>query len=286
MPRSTRSPASREGGAASRRAELISFFALAFAFSWAVHVPLALSAQGVLDPKPPMWLHYVGSFGPLLAAVVVTVVSRGVAGCRELLGRVLRWRVGREYWLFAVAPVPVFAVIVLVTWVVGGAMPDLGLLGEADYLGAPGALAVLLLWMVTFGLGEEVGWRGFALPRLQAGRSAFIASLVLGLFWAAWHLPAILYRDTYTAMGWLVVPMLLSVAVVGSVVYTWLFNGTRGSLLPVVVLHGLFDFFSVWAGAGVVGPGMVMTVLMVFWAVRVYELHGPRDLAPHARVVT
>ena len=137
------------------------------------------------------------------------------------------------------------------TWILRGTPPDLALLGEADYLGALGVLPVLALWMVTFGLGEEVGWRGFALPRLQSSHSAFRASLVLGLFWAVWHVPAIFYRDTYMAMGWMVVPMLLTVAAVGSVVYTWLFNGTRGSLLLVILFHGLFDFFSVWpAGRG------------------------------------
>jgi membrane protease YdiL (CAAX protease family) len=230
--------------------------------------------------------HYLGSFGPLLAAGVVTLVSRGLAGCRELFGRVLVWRVEPGYYLFAVAPIVVFAVIVLVTWLISGTMPDVGLLGEADYLGAPGVLPVLVLWMVTFGLGEEVGWRGFALPRLQATRSALRAALVLGLFWAVWHLPAVFYRDTYTAMRWMVLPMLLSVAVVGTVVYTWLFNGTRGTLFLVIIFHGLFDFFSVWAAAGPVGPGMVMTILMVFWAVRVYKIYGPQNLAPHPKVVT
>lgn len=270
----------------SRRAELAAYFALTFAISWVAWIPLALSAKGVLAVSPPMWWHYLGSFGPLLAAAVVTLASRGVAGGRELLGRLLRWRVEPRYYLFAAAPIGVFAAIVLVTWLISGQMPDLGLLGEADYLGTPGVLTVLVLWLVTFGLGEEVGWRGFALPRLQSTRSAFGASLTLGLFWATWHLPAIFYRDTYTAMGWMVVPMLLSVAVVGTVVYTWLFNGTRGSLLPVIIFHGLFDFFSVWAAAGAVGPGMVMTILMVFWAVRVYRIYGPENLAPEPKATT
>jgi Type II CAAX prenyl endopeptidase Rce1-like len=103
-------------------------------------------------------------------------------------------------------------------------------------------------------------------------------------FWAVWHLPTLFYRDTYVEMGWLVIPMLLTVAVVGSTMYTWLYNGAQGSLLIPVIFHGLFDFSSVWP-AGVIGPGMAMTVLMVFWAVRVFKLHGPATLSPEGKVV-
>ena len=158
-----------------------------------------------------------------------------------------------------------------------------GVRTEHRYLPAIGIIPTLLLWTLSFGVGEEVGWRGFALPRLQAGRTAFSASIFLGAFWAIWHLPALFYRDTYLEMGLLVIPMLVTVAAVGSTVYTWMYNGTGGSLLLLVVLHGLFDFFSVWP-AGMIGPGVVMTVLLVFWAVRVYRIHGPADLSPGGRV--
>jgi CAAX protease family protein len=264
----------------SRRNELIAYFILTFALSWAVEIPLALGAQGVLHPSPPMALHYLASFGPLVAALLVTLATRGWQGVRVLFGRILRWHTEGEYYLFAVAaPIVIFFLVAGATWIVGGEAPSLLLLGEADYLGTLGVLPVFVLWMITFGLGEEVGWRGFALPRLQASRTAFGASLTLGLFWALWHVPAIFYRDTYQAMGWRVVPMLVTVAAVGSVTYTWLFNGTRGSLLLVILFHGLFDFFSVWP-SGLVGPGMIMTILMVFWAVRVYKIHGPQNLSP------
>jgi membrane protease YdiL (CAAX protease family) len=269
----------------SRRSELIAFFALAFIFSWSIEIPLALSAQGLINSAPPMALHYLASFGPMLSALLVTLFSRGLAGVGRLLTGLVRWRTPREYYAFAVAaPIVVFAIIILATWLVQGTPPDLALLGDADYLGSLGVLPAFALWVVTFGMGEEIGWRGFALPRLQSTRSALAASFVLGAFWAVWHLPAVFYRDTYIAMGWMVVPMLLTVAAVGSVVYTWLFNGTRGSLLVIILFHGLFDFFSVWP-AGLLGPGMVMTVLMVFWAVRVFKVYGAENLAPVEKMV-
>ena len=241
---------------------------------------MALSARGVIALAVPFSLHYVAPFGPFIAAVIVTLATRGLSGVGELLAGLAKWRVGRNYALFSVAsPIVVFAGIVMASRLLQGDWPDLQLLGQVDYLPYLGVVPALALWLLTFGLGEEVGWRGFALPRLQATRTAMSASLLLGAFWAAWHLPALFYRDTYVEMGLLVIPMLITVAAVGSVVYTWLYNGTRGSLLMLVLFHGSFDFFSVWP-AGVISPGMVMTILMVFWAVRVYKLYGPANLAP------
>lgn len=270
--------------AAKRRSELAAYLALTFALSWALEIPLALSAQGWIRSPAPFWLHYLASFGPLCAAVIVTLVTRGGRGVGRLFRGLSLWRVKPVYAVVAVvAPCAIFALLVLATWVARGAWPDLGALGRPDYLPALGIVPTFLLWTLTFGLGEEIGWRGFALPRLQAGRTAFSASMVLGVFWAAWHLPALLYRDTYLEMGLLVIPMLLTVAAVGSTVYTWMYNGTGGSLLWLVLFHGLFDFFSVWPD-GILGPGMVMTVLMVFLAVRVYKLFGPQALAPADKV--
>ena len=264
--------------------DITAYFLLTFVLSWAIEVPLVLQAQDLIPAVVPPRLHYVASFGPLLAASMVTLATRGPAGLGRLFSGLVRWRARPIYWVVAVvAPCTVFALILLGAKLAEGAWPDLASLGRPDYLPALGILPTLLLWTVTFGAGEEVGWRGFALPRLQATRSAFSASMVLGVFWAAWHLPALLYRDTYIEMGLLVIPMLLTVAVVGSTVYTWMFNGTRGSLLIPVLFHGLFDFFSVWP-SGVIGPGMAMTVLMVFWAVRVFKLYGPATLAPENQV--
>jgi membrane protease YdiL (CAAX protease family) len=312
--------------ASERRRSLVAYFVLTYLISWAIEIPLALSYQHIIANHPPFALHYLASFGPLAAAVIVTLATEGCAGVRRLFSGLAPRRVitpsspltkassltrrgeasslarsgeasslarsgerGRGdshvYFLFAVvSPLVLFALVVAASGIVQGAWPDLRSLGQPDYLPYIGILPTLGLWLLTFGLGEEVGWRGFALPRLQAERPALSASLLLGALWAGWHLPALFYRDTYIAMGLLVIPMLLTVAAVGSVVYTWLYNGTGGNLLLLVLFHGLFDFFSVWP-AGVIGAGPVMTIVMVFWAVRVFKLYGPATLCPTEKVV-
>jgi len=268
-----------------RRNSLLAYTVLAYALSWAVEIPIALSVRGTIHRAVPLWIHYLASLGPSLAALIVSLLTEGPRGVARLLRGLGRWRVGWHYALFAIfAPPALFALAVLATGLMQGAPPDLSLLGQVDYLPYLGIPRALLLWLLTFGLAEEIGWRGFALPRLQATRSAFSASLILGVLWALWHLPAFLYRDTYMAMGLLVVPTMLFSVTVGSIVHTWLYNGTRGSLLMVVLFHGLFDFFSVSAAGGETAP-VIMTAVLVFWAVRVIKVYGSANLAPVEKVV-
>jgi len=263
------------------RHALLLYFLLAYAISWAIEIPVALSVQGLISAQIPPALYYFASFGPFLAALVVAMAAEGSSGVRRLFAGLAKWRVGRGYAIFAILTPPIlFAIAVVGSRLWQGAWPDLRLLGDIDYLPHLGILGVFSLWLLTFGLGEETGWRGFALPRLQAGRSAFSAALIIGVLHTFWHLPAFFFRDTYTAMGLLLgLPMLLVSVVSASFIMTWLYNGTRGSLLMVVLFHGLFNFFSV-SEAGGESAAIVMSAVVVFWAVRVVIVFGREHLAP------
>jgi membrane protease YdiL (CAAX protease family) len=257
------------------------YFVLAYAFSWAIEVPVALSVQGVISADVPPELYYFASFGPFVSALVVTIAAEGFPGLQRLFSGLAKWRVGKGYAFFAILTPPIlFAFAVLVSRLLQGSWPDLSLLSDIDYLPRLGILGVLGLWLLTFGLGEETGWRGFALPRLQASRSAFSAALIIGVLHTFWHLPAFFFRDTYTSMGLLLgLPMLLISVVSASFIMTWLYNGTRGSLLMIVLFHGLFNFFSV-SEAGGESAAIVMSAVIVFWAVRVVNVYGRENLAP------
>lgn len=99
----------------------------------------------------------------------------------------------------------------------------------------------MLIDLICFGFGEETGWRGFALPRVQDRFNPLIAALLMTLPWAGWHLPAFFYSDNMMAMGAAgAVGWLLSL-MTGSVILTWLFNGSRGAILPVALFHGMLD---------------------------------------------
>ncbi len=259
---------------------LFVYFLLAYAVSWSIEIPIALAAQGMIKAEFPYAIHYLASFGPMIAAIVVTVITKGGAGIRALLNGVVKWRVGVGYYFAAIAfPLFFFGVSAFGTVLMQGSLPDLTLLGQTDYLpylGIPGALAV---WLFSYGLGEEVGWRGFALPHLQRTRSAYASSLLLGVIWAGWHLPAFFYRDTYIAMGFIVgFPLLVVSVTFGSIFLTWLYNSTNGSTLIAILFHGVFNWL-LTSGAGGEMSSMLMSAAVIFWAVRAIKIHGPANLA-------
>lgn len=148
-----------------------------------------------------------------------------------------------------------------------------------DYLPYLGIAGAVILWLLTWGLGEEVGWRGFALPRLQSDRSALAATIILGVIHAFWHLPAFFYKDAYKAMGLAAgLPMLVISVVAAAVLFTWIYNSTRGSLLMVTVFHALFDWLSVSKAGGATAPAIMSAVVWVL-AVLVVVIYKPANLS-------
>lgn len=157
------------------------YFLLAYLISWCAWAPLALQGQGMASGVPA-WLHLAGAYGPFLAAFIVTAWTAGHTGVRELLGRLTRWRIGGDWLLIAaLSLVAVFGAVALALRLVTGTWQTASGFGQVAELPGLGWLAGWLAWILTFGLGEETGWRGFALPRLQAHHSARDASLILGL---------------------------------------------------------------------------------------------------------
>lgn len=247
------------------RHPLILYFTLAYAFSWAIEIPLVAVSKGWTTRTVPFALHYLAAYGPLLAAVIATWVTGGTEGLRRLGGRLVQWRVRPALWLCAAAPLLLYGVAAWAMWIVRGSWPDISLLGRVNYLPDLG-LGALVFWIVTFGIGEETGWRGFALARLQQGRSALAASLILGLLWAGWHLPALFYLPSYVQHGAAVVPGLVMGLLVGSIVLTWLVNAARGSVLMAILWHGTFNYVTAAPAADQTINAFVTTALIV-WAV-------------------
>ena len=252
---------------------LFLFIVLAYAISWAVEIPLALKAQSLIDVPIPFSLHYLAAYGPMLAAIVVTWLTDGRDGLRELFGRMLKWRVRPMWWLVAVAPILLHALVAIVSRFIQGRWSDLVALGQIDYLPNLGGGA-LLLWILTFGLGEETGWRGYALPRLQRGRSALSATLILWALWALWHLPMFFYSyDTAIVAGF------SAGLLAGAITLTWLYNSTGGSILMVAVWHGAFNFTTGCTSCKTGVTAAILSTLVMVWAVVVMVWYKPARLS-------
>ena len=262
---------------------LVTYFAVTYLITWTIWSPIVASAQGWVNWDVPYALYYLGSFGPTISAFILTALTEGMAGIRDLVSRIFRWRVEFRYYAFAVlAPIGLFVLAYLLNRVVAGEWSDLSLLGKADYLPYLGPFGVLGLWFLTYGLGEETGWRGFALPHLQKNRSAASATLILALLWACWHLPAFFFRDTYVDLGVLGFPLFAFMMIFTTMVFTWLYNSTRGSVFIVIVFHAVFNWLSVSEAGGQFAPS-IMSAPIVLWALYVARRYGQENAAHLAR---
>jgi membrane protease YdiL (CAAX protease family) len=221
---------------------LVIFFLLAFLFTWSNWLPQALNSRGVTSAQVPGFLTLLAGYGPALAAILVASLAYGRQGLRELFGRLLRWRVGVRWYLIALflpALITILAILIHNYWL-GGAAPDFSALafpfGPAETPLWQKILILFLVFTLGFdGLGEELGWRGFALPRLLERFTPLVASLILGALWAVWHFPYALTAGTFLSevpLHWFFLNLLAV-----SIIYTWIFTNTNGSLLLPLLFH-------------------------------------------------
>ncbi len=258
---------------------LVVYFVLAYAISWAIVAPLVASAQGLIEVPIPFALHYLNDYGPLLAALITARIANGTEGLRDLFRRIVRWRVGVGWVLVAAfSPLAVWGIAVGIVIVgVGDPPPDLSSLGTLSYLPYLG-WAGWVFWILTAGIGEESGWRGYALPKLQGHMSALSATLVVTLFWVGWHLPRFFYYGGYMELGFSVLPLASHGFLALAIVLTWLYNSTRGSILMAALFHGGYNFWAASGGAGGLTSSTI-DALFIIWAVALVVVLGPANLS-------
>jgi membrane protease YdiL (CAAX protease family) len=246
------------------RHPLAAYVGLAYAISWAWWIPLAVDDRSV-RPGAGWPTHIPGLMGPLLAAVIVTWIVGGRDGLADLWSRVVHWRAG---WWWAAVP----AILAL------GALGLLFTSGDPEvrdltaYPGIDsdvGALAIVVIAFLGNGLGEEVGWRGFAADRLLRTGSLTRASLLVAAMWAPWHLPMFFLVESFEGFtpfrlnGWLLG------LTAGSFLLTWLYRGSGWSILLVAAWHTAYNFTAATEAAGdsigAITSSAVMVVAVVLW---------------------
>jgi membrane protease YdiL (CAAX protease family) len=234
---------------------LVAFFVLAFLGGWLVLLPTVLFESGFglipIDiPAPAVMLSFIPAAmaGPALGAFVVTRMVEGKQGTRQLLRRrILRWRVGIQWYLIAVFGVPI--VYFVAASLVLGAAPLEALIEQWPLIFTSYLPKVVMVFLIV-SLWEEIGWMGFALPRLQDRYGPLMASVVLGVLWALWHLPAYFNSTQVVAdkvgLGELdrllyLLPPLILLAIFTRIVMTWLFNVAMGSVVVVTLFHAAYN---------------------------------------------
>lgn len=207
---------------------VVTFFVLSCAVMWACFISVAVAAIPARSPLGTVLVH-LGAFSPSLVALWLTARAEGSTGVRTLLEPILQWRVAAHWYLFAVGYIPAIKLsAALVHRVATGVWPPFG--DEPWYV-----IPVAIAFSTPFQAGEEIGWRGYALPRLAARFGLARASILLGLIWACWHLPQFFIpeADTYGQSFFVYVLQVTAL----SVAMAWLYAHTNGSLLLVMLMH-------------------------------------------------
>jgi len=206
---------------------LVAYFALTFMLFWGSLVIGRIPGFGFFAP-------IAGALAPGVAALVVTGLAEGEHGVRALVRRLAAWRVAPTWYVIALG-------LPIAGWLIAVAVATLlRAFSEADLRMAIPVLMTSWI-MFLFAAVEELGWRGFALPRLLAIRSGLAASVILGTLHAIWHWPAVVPASAWTDIPRLVPGLLRGTThiVAEAVLLTWIFQHTRGSLLPVTLYHGM-----------------------------------------------
>jgi uncharacterized protein len=221
-----------DAATSKRTVSLAKYFLLTFAVTWTCWIPVVLwSAHANTVGLTFLWLP--GVFAPALVALAFTAKNDGASGVKALLGHIFQWRVKARWYLFAVGYMAAMKLAVALADRVGtGSWPHFG-------KERPVVMLVGMLISTPVQAGEEVGWRGYALPRLAERMGFARASVLLGLIWACWHLPQfyLLGADTYGQPF----PIWALEVTAFSVAIAWLYTHTNGSLLLAMLMHSAIN---------------------------------------------
>jgi membrane protease YdiL (CAAX protease family) len=234
----------------TRQHPLFSYFFLAYAISWIVFIPYVLAEWGLLKGNYTLF-YILHVFGPAIAAIVMTLVLSGKAGLQAFRHSLRQRRAPWQWYLFVLLGIP--ALVMLGIIVQPGALE--GFRGFTISLLA-GYPFYLFAAFIGVGLGEEPGWRGFALPRMQKQHGPLWGTLLLGVLWSCWHLPDFLTASKGGGPGTDLAAFLtnfpfFTLAVVSlAIIMTWIYNHTGGSLFIAILAHASVDAPEVagWTG--------------------------------------
>ncbi|MFH1634320.1 MAG: CPBP family intramembrane glutamic endopeptidase [Chloroflexota bacterium] len=277
----------------SKPRSLVVFFALAFGLSWVAWVPAALASYDIISIQIDTTLSgLLGAFGPCFAAVITTAIYDGRAGFSTLFKRLLTWRVGIQWYLFVLFWPAVLSLLRTgIAVVLGSAMPDFSQPPFIRFYPLPPELlnttpfivflpfVFLQQMLVGSSMGEEPGWRGYALPRMQAHQSSLRASLLLGFLWGVWHFPLWLTKGhpmQGTFFGWTLLGLMAT-----TILFTWVYNNTKGSLLLALLFHTAIAITGLFLSSAETHP-LIDVALSWGAAVLVIVVFGPKYLSRKA----
>ncbi len=258
--------------------QLVIYVGLAYVISWTIWLPLYGHLFGLTDLPTLPFHHGIGGLGPLIAAFLTSWIFYKKKGIGLLLAKCLKVTPPIYFLIALLSPFVLAVFASALSYLTNKTPINLNGLLKAKEFPQFNLLTFFLYNLLFFGFGEEVGWRGFALPRLQNQLNALTSSISLTLFWALWHWPLFFYRPGYMAMDMAGVVGWLFSLLTGSILLTWLFNSSRGSILICAVFHSTIDiaFTADMADKSIIN---YMGFLITLWGMLTIIIFKPTNLA-------
>ncbi|WP_340066832.1 type II CAAX endopeptidase family protein [Ascidiimonas aurantiaca] len=249
----------------TKKTRIYTYFILTFFISWGFWSPFYFSKEvGEFWALPGAW-------GPTIAAVILTYFDTGKTGVRKLLQKLLIWRVPFKYYLFAIFSLLFFGLVsVLIYRLFGGDFPDSAIILKGMGLAQDQVHLAFLLFPLFFlintllggPVAEELGWRGYAQGLLQQKYNPNISGLLIGFLWSVWHLPLMIFLPKATGHMpfWAYIPLMTAMGVI----FSWLYNRTKGSVLLAILLHGGMNFAHGFLGADILSNTHLLIIHVSF----------------------
>lgn len=255
------------------------FFLLTFLLSWTLWLPV-----GLLAPKLFLLTVIPGMWAPTISAILLTGLAEGKAGIRVFLGRLLKWRVGFKWYLVVLFGTAVMAYAAVgINLLFGGDIPEISL-----PVGAPReawfiVLPIVFFVNIFFGgpLAEDIGWRGYILPKLKERTNALYASLIIGVAWVLWHIPFFIFPEGYSAVGSIPFVWFALMTIAWSVLFAWVYVNTESILMPVL-FHASIN--TTLGSLGVLGQSsgdllpVILNTIITWLAVTIVIIRLGKDL--------
>lgn len=261
--------------------QLITYFGLAYFISWTIWLPLYGPVFGLTNLPTLPYHHALGGLGPLIASFLTTWIYQRKEGVTLLIKKCLQVKPLVYLTIALLSPFLLAFLAAIINFFIDKSPITISGLLTSKEFPQWSFLAFFFYNLLFFGFGEEVGWRGFALPRFQEKFTAFTSSIILTVFWAIWHWPLFFYRPGYTSMdaagifGWTF--SLLT----GSILLTWLYNSSRASILICAIFHSTIDIAFT---ADIAENSMnYMGFLITVWGILTIVIFKPKNLAKTER---
>ncbi len=250
---------------------LVSYFIIAYVITWILVLPI------IAHTVSENW-HFLGALGPAISAFVVSYLIKGNIGISNLKDKIIKYRVGFRWILVAISPIFLLLVSLPIGYFISGSWFDFGKF-ITDKLYSPSSAFLWSLPLISYGVFEEIGWRGFALPHLQKNFNAFTATFILSIFWFFWHLPMFFYRFDFN-IG-MVIGFYLGL-LSGSILFTFIFNSTKGSVLMTIIWHILWNFVATF---DMVILASIMSTMIMIAAVLILLRFGAKNLSTNEKFI-